>query len=47
VHHARAVISVLTEAVSNGEIDDLRSGLPEEYAPLFEAGSEGELTRKC
>lgn len=44
VHHARAVISVLTEAVSRGEIDDVRAQLPEEFAPLFAAGSEGEMT---
>lgn len=45
VHHARAVISVLQEAVSRGEIEDVRTQLPEEFTPLFEAGSEGEMTR--
>lgn len=45
VHHARAVISVLQDAVSRGEIEDVRAQLPEEFAPLFEAGSEGEMTR--
>lgn len=43
VHHARAVIDVLQEAVTPGEIDDLRAQLPDDYNPLFEAGSEGEL----
>ncbi|HHX45155.1 MAG TPA: DUF2267 domain-containing protein [Chloroflexi bacterium] len=45
VHHARAVISVLQEAVSRGEMQDVRAQLPEDFAPLFEAGSEGEMTR--
>ncbi len=43
VHHARAVISVLQEAVSAGEIDDVRAQLPDEFDPLFESGSEGTL----
>lgn len=43
VHHARAVISVIQEAVSPGEIEDVRAQLPAEFNPLFEAGSEGAL----
>jgi len=43
VHHARAVISVLQDAVSSGQIEDVRAQLPEEYAPLFESGSEGTM----
>ena len=43
VHHARVVISVLQDAVSQGEIEDVRSQLPPEYDPLFESGSEGEM----
>jgi uncharacterized protein (DUF2267 family) len=43
VHHARAVISVLQEAVSAGEIEDVRAQLPDEFDPLFESGSEGTL----
>jgi uncharacterized protein (DUF2267 family) len=43
VHHARAVIAVLGEAVSPGEIKDVRAQLPAEYDPLFESGSEGAL----
>lgn len=45
VHHTRAVIAVLQDAVSRGEIEDVRSQLPEESEPLFEAGSEGEMSR--
>lgn len=42
-HHARAVISVVKEAVSKGQFNDVRAQLPEEYDPLFESGSEGEM----
>ena len=34
--YARAVISTLDAAVSEGEVDDLRSQLPAGFAPLFE-----------
>ena len=43
VFHARAVIDVLQEAVSAGEIENLRSQLPDEWDPLFEIGAEGNL----
>ncbi len=43
VHHARAVIDVLKEAVSAGEMQNVRAQLPDEYNPLFEAGSSGEI----
>jgi uncharacterized protein (DUF2267 family) len=43
VHHTRAVVATLQEAVTAGEISDVRAQLPDEYAPLFEAGSEGDL----
>lgn len=43
VYHARAVIDVLQEAVSAGEIDDLRAQLPDDWDPLFEMGAEGNL----
>lgn len=43
VYHARVVIEVLGEAVTEGEMDDIRSQLPAEYALLFEAGSQGEM----
>jgi len=42
-HHARAVVAVLQEAVTTGELDDIRAQLPDSYKPLFEAGSEGEM----
>ncbi len=42
-HHARAVIAVLQEAVTTGEMEDVRAQLPDSYQPLFEAGSEGEM----
>ena len=36
VFHARAVMSVLTEAVTPGEIEDVKTQLPEDYERLFE-----------
>lgn len=44
VHHARAVLSVVQEAVTQGEIDKLRAQLPDDYDALFESGSEGEMS---
>jgi uncharacterized protein (DUF2267 family) len=41
VHHARSVISVMQQAVTAGELDDVRAQLPDEYNPLFEAEIEG------
>ena len=41
--HARAVISVLQEAVTPGEMADARDQLSAEWEPLFEAGAEGEM----
>lgn len=43
VHHARAVIEVLTKAISPGEIQDIRAQLPAEFDPLFETGSQGRM----
>lgn len=43
VYHARVVVEVLQDAVTRGEIRDIRSQLPDEYAPLLEAGSQGEM----
>jgi uncharacterized protein (DUF2267 family) len=44
--HARAVIDVLDEAVTEGQVEDLRDQLPDEYADLFELaeveGSPGQ-----
>lgn len=42
-HHARAVVAVLQEAVTTGQIEDIRAQLPDSYESLFEAGSEGEM----
>ncbi len=39
---ARAVMSVVSEAISPGEMDDVLSQLPDEYIPLFIFGEEGE-----
>jgi uncharacterized protein (DUF2267 family) len=33
--HARAVIEVLQEAISQGEVEDIRAQLPDEYKQLF------------
>ena len=43
VFHARAVIEVLNEAVSRGEMDDVRAQLPTEFDRLFESGSTGHM----
>lgn len=45
VHHARAVISVVRDSVTEGEMQDVLAQLPEEYTALFESGSEGEMQR--
>jgi len=45
IHQARAVIAVVGEAVSQEEMEKVRQQLPEEYAPLFESGSEGKMER--
>jgi uncharacterized protein (DUF2267 family) len=42
VYHARVVMEVLKEAVSPGEIDDVRAQLPSDWQRLFE-GSQGHL----
>jgi uncharacterized protein (DUF2267 family) len=46
VQHARAVIAVLQEAVSPGELDDVQSQLPPDFDRLFKAGSEGAMPRQ-
>lgn len=43
VHHARAVLDVLGEAVSEGQMRKIRAQLPGEWDPLFDAGSGGEM----
>lgn len=37
VHHARSVLSVVREAVSGGEMQDVRAQLPDEYGDLLDA----------
>jgi uncharacterized protein (DUF2267 family) len=41
--HARVVIGVLTEAVSIGEIQDVRVQLPAAFAQLFNVANVGDL----
>jgi uncharacterized protein (DUF2267 family) len=40
-HHSRMVMSVVREAITQGEFEDVLAQLPEDYQPLFELGSEG------
>jgi len=41
--HARVVIGVLTEAISQVEIQDARVQLPAAFAQLFNVANEGDL----
>lgn len=41
--HARAVIAVLSESVSMGEIEDIRAQLPHDIRQLFMVENEGDL----
>lgn len=43
IYHARAVTAVLYEAVSPGEMADVRAQLPAEFSQLFEPGREEEV----
>lgn len=43
VYHARAVMEVLSEAVSTGEMDDVRAQLPAEFDRLFEPSSTAPM----
>jgi uncharacterized protein (DUF2267 family) len=45
VYQTRAVITVLQEAVTPGQLAKMRAQLPDEYNPLFENGTEGQLNR--
>jgi uncharacterized protein (DUF2267 family) len=45
VHHVRAVLEVLQQAVSKGEIGDVMQRLPDDYRRLF-AGSGGRMRSK-
>src|SRR5690349_16389454 len=42
-YHARVVLALIAETVSMGEIEDMRSQLPPEFAHLFEVQNEGEI----
>ncbi|OGW37508.1 MAG: hypothetical protein A2010_07120 [Nitrospirae bacterium GWD2_57_9] len=44
-YHARVVISVIKDAVTPGEMEDIRAQLPAEFAPLFETGWQGEMKK--
>jgi uncharacterized protein (DUF2267 family) len=41
---SRAVIEVLQDAVTSGEVGDIRTQLTDDYQPLFEAGSSGKMS---
>ena len=41
--HARAVIEVVGEAVTQGQLAKVRDQLPAEFDPLFSSGSTGQL----
>jgi uncharacterized protein (DUF2267 family) len=43
VYHARVVIEVLGYVLGQGEIERIRSQLPGEFDPLFDAGSQGGM----
>ncbi len=43
IFHARVVMEVVSEAVSKGEMDDVRAQLPAEFDRLFESGSKGHM----
>ena len=43
VYHARVVLEIVGEAVTPGELNNVRAQLPGEYDPLFEAGSKGQM----
>jgi uncharacterized protein (DUF2267 family) len=40
IYHARAIIAMLYEAVSPGEMADVRAQLPADYGRLFEPDRE-------
>lgn len=42
VHHARAVLSVVVEAVTPATMINIMDQLPQDYQDLIESGSEGE-----
>jgi uncharacterized protein (DUF2267 family) len=44
-YHARVVMEAVG-ATTYGEIENVREQLPAEYDPLFEAGSQGEMSTR-
>ena len=40
--HARCVVDVVDEAVTEGQLDDVRDQLPDDYADLFELAESEE-----
>jgi uncharacterized protein (DUF2267 family) len=44
VFQARAVLEVLQEAVTPGQVADIRTQLTDDFQPLFEAGSTGKMS---
>lgn len=45
VHHARVVIEVLREAAGDDVVNKVRDQLPDEWRPLFDSGSSGDMRR--
>lgn len=45
IYHSRVVMSVMRDAVTTGEISDIRAQLPDEFDPLFESGWQGEMKK--
>jgi len=43
IFHARAVVEVVGEAVTQGQLSKVRDQLPAEFDPLFSSGSTGQL----
>lgn len=43
VYHARVVIEVLREAAGDEPVNKVRDQLPDDWNPLFDAGSSGEM----
>ena len=42
-YHARVVVEVLGEATTPGMMEEIQGQFPATYAPLFEAGSQGDM----
>jgi uncharacterized protein (DUF2267 family) len=42
-YHARVIIALLSEVVTIGEIDNVKSQLPADFRELFEVENEGEV----